>query len=140
MSIFSLSILPNELSMAKRAANSPARFPNTRRSDNELPPSRFAPLMPAAHSPAANSPGPPRVFVSLAITPALLFAVRGLRSIILRNFVEHESPAFLVCQNSSFAAHAFSHENSADAWGPDHSSRMKLDELHVDQFRACFVG
>src|SRR6202040_2336666 len=54
MSILLLSILPNELSLANRAANSPARFPKTKRSESEFPPSRFAPLMPAAHSPAAN--------------------------------------------------------------------------------------
>ena len=36
---------------------SPARLPNTMRSDSEFPPRRFAPLMPEAHSPAANRPG-----------------------------------------------------------------------------------
>src|SRR2546430_10546207 len=36
-------------SLAKRAANSPARFPKTTMSERELPPSRFAPLIPAAH-------------------------------------------------------------------------------------------
>ena len=44
-------------SRARAAAYSPARLPNTIRSESELPPSRFAPLMPDAHSPAANSPG-----------------------------------------------------------------------------------
>ena len=39
------------------AAYSPARLPNTIRSDSELPPRRLAPLMPDAHSPAANRPG-----------------------------------------------------------------------------------
>ena len=48
---------PRVCSCAYFAANSPARLPNTSRSDSELPPSRLAPLMPAAHSPAANSPG-----------------------------------------------------------------------------------
>jgi len=50
------SIAPAFRLRTNAAANSPARFPNTSRSDSELPPSRFAPLMPAAHSPAANRP------------------------------------------------------------------------------------
>ena len=36
-------------SLANLAANSPARLPNTIRSERELPPSRFAPCKPAAH-------------------------------------------------------------------------------------------
>jgi hypothetical protein len=39
------------------AADSPARRPNTSRSDSELPPSRFDPCMPPATSPAAYRPG-----------------------------------------------------------------------------------
>ena len=42
---------------AKSAAAWPARRPNTRRSESEFPPSRLAPCIPAATSPAANSPG-----------------------------------------------------------------------------------
>ena len=38
------------------AAPSPARRPNTSRSDSELPPSRLDPCMPPEHSPAANRP------------------------------------------------------------------------------------
>ena len=45
------------LARAQPAAYSPARLPNTIRSDSELPPRRLAPLMPDAHSPAANRPG-----------------------------------------------------------------------------------
>src|SRR5690606_33359615 len=41
---------------AYAAAYSPARLPNTSRSDSELPPSRLEPCMPPATSPAANSP------------------------------------------------------------------------------------
>ena len=63
-SIWSLSISPNEFSFANFAANSPARFPKTSRSESELPPSRFAPLIPAAHSPAANNPGTRDICVS----------------------------------------------------------------------------
>ena len=39
------------------AAYSPARLPNTSRSDKELPPRRLAPCIPPATSPAANRPG-----------------------------------------------------------------------------------
>jgi len=43
---------------ANFAAYSPGTLAETMMSDNELPPiARFAPLIPAAHSPAANSPG-----------------------------------------------------------------------------------
>ena len=43
--------------LAYSAAPRPARRPKTRRSDSELPPSRLAPCMPPAHSPAAKRPG-----------------------------------------------------------------------------------
>ena len=39
------------------AACSPARLPNTSRSDRELPPSRLEPCMPPETSPTANRPG-----------------------------------------------------------------------------------
>ncbi len=42
--------------LAYCAAYSPARLPKTTMSESELPPRRLAPLMPEAHSPAANSP------------------------------------------------------------------------------------
>ena len=42
-------------------APTPASLPNTIRSDSELPPRRFAPCMPAAHSPQANRPGTARL-------------------------------------------------------------------------------
>ena len=45
------------LASRTRAAASPARRPNTSKSESELPPSRFAPCKPPAASPAANSPG-----------------------------------------------------------------------------------
>ena len=48
---------PRAFSCANCAAYSPARLPKTSRSDSEFPPSRLAPLIPAAHSPAANRPG-----------------------------------------------------------------------------------
>ena len=41
---------------AYAAAASPARRPNTSRSDSELPPSRLEPCMPPEHSPTAYSP------------------------------------------------------------------------------------
>ena len=45
---------------AYSAACSPARRPNTSRSERELPPSRLEPCIPPATSPAANRPGTPR--------------------------------------------------------------------------------
>ena len=42
---------------ARAAAAAPVRAPNTSRSESELPPSRFAPCIPPATSPAANRPG-----------------------------------------------------------------------------------
>ena len=61
-----LSIVPAEFSFANIAAYSPARFPKTIRSDSEFPPKRFAPFIPAAHSPAAKSPGTVEACVSLS--------------------------------------------------------------------------
>ena len=55
-SIWSSPIVVGPLSSANLAAYSPARLPNTSRSESELPPRRFAPCRPAAHSPAANRP------------------------------------------------------------------------------------
>ena len=63
-----------------------------------------------------------------------------MRAIIFRDRIEHETLAFLVREDPAFAAHAFGHENSAHARRPNHSGRMKLYELHVDQFRARFVS
>lgn len=57
---------------AYSAACSPARRPNTSRSERELPPSRLEPCIPPATSPAANRPGTPRaaaVSDSTAIPP-----------------------------------------------------------------------
>src|SRR4026209_1557288 len=42
---------------AKSAAAAPVRWPNPSRSESELPPSRFAPCIPPATSPAATRPG-----------------------------------------------------------------------------------
>jgi hypothetical protein len=58
------SMRPCATSPAKRAACSPARLPNTSRSESELPPSRLAPCSPAAHSPAAKRPGTVLICVS----------------------------------------------------------------------------
>ena len=41
---------------AYAAAPAPVRCPKTSRSESELPPSRFAPCIPPATSPAANRP------------------------------------------------------------------------------------
>ena len=46
------------------AADSPARLPNTIRSDSELPPNRFEPCIPPEHSPTAYRPLMPDSSVS----------------------------------------------------------------------------
>ena len=206
-SICAASIGPAGCSFANCAANSPARLPKTSRSESELPPSRLAPLMPAAHSPAANKPGhaghlrvgihadaahdvmrgradfhrlardvdvgqllelviharqlaldvlggvrelffdpgdvekdaavraaaafldfahdaagdviareqfrrTARVLVALAIAPAFLCVVGGLRFVVVGDVAEHEALALLVEQDAAFAAHAFGDENA----------------------------
>jgi hypothetical protein len=58
------SMAGRAFAFAKAAAYSPARFPNTTMSERELPPSRLAPLIPEAHSPAAKSPGTFDIWVS----------------------------------------------------------------------------
>ena len=51
----------------------PGRRPKTSRSDSELPPSRFAPCMPPAHSPAAKRPGTVDAAVSASTrTPPIM--------------------------------------------------------------------
>ena len=58
---------------ANFAAYSPARLPKTSRSESELPPRRLAPLMPAAHSPAAKRPGNRRhLRVAVHRTPPIM--------------------------------------------------------------------
>src|SRR6266705_5538544 len=42
----------------------------------------------------------------------------------------HEALAVFVSKNTAFAAHRFGDQNSLHAWGPNHSGRMKLYELH----------
>ena len=79
------------------------------------------------------------VLVALRVAPAFLGIGRGLRFVIVRNVVVHEALAVLVAQHAAFAAHAFGHENAHDARRPDHAGRMKLDELHVEQFRARVI-
>ncbi len=68
-----LSTSVAEFSFAYFAAYSPARFPKTRRSESELPPRRFAPWRPAAHSPAAKRPGVVVICVSAStLTPPIM--------------------------------------------------------------------
>jgi len=55
----------------------PRVFPKTKRSDKEFPPSRFAPLIPAAHSPAANSPGKRDICVSESNPNAPIIVMGG---------------------------------------------------------------
>src|SRR5262245_52404553 len=77
--------------------------------------------------------------MSLRIAPSFFFVVRGMMSVVFRDCLEHETFAIGVGENPPFAAYTFGHENSHHAWRPNHSGRMKLNEFHIDEFRACFV-
>ena len=83
---------------------------------------------------------PARVLVALGVAPAFLVVVGRLRSVVLRNVVEHEAAALLVLEDAAFAAHAFGHQDAPHAGRPDHAGRMELDELHVHQLGAGVVG
>jgi len=52
----------------------------------------------------------------------------------------HKALAILVAQNSALAAKSFSHQDSLHPWRPDHSDRVKLDELHVRKISARLIG
>src|SRR5262245_33464730 len=60
-------------------------------------------------------------------------------SIVFRNRLEHEPIAVFVRQDPTFAANALCHQNSHHARRPDHSGRMKLNEFHIDEFRARLI-
>src|SRR5262249_23153541 len=84
--------------------------------------------------------GPPRVAVALRVAPALLFVVRGLVLVELRNVREHEASAILVAQYPAFTTHAFGDQDAPNARRPNHSGGVKLDELHVHEVGAGLVG
>src|SRR5438067_10022972 len=54
---------------------------------------------------------------------------RSLCFVVIGNEVEHETLAISVCENAAFAADAFGHEHSSDAWRPDHRSEEHTSEL-----------
>ena len=82
----------------------------------------------------------PRVLVALRVAPAFFFVVGRLRFVQLGNIVEHEAAAFAVAQNASFAAHAFGHQDAANADRPHHAGRVELHELHVEKFGSGAIG
>src|SRR5208282_2370741 len=79
------------------------------------------------------------ILVALGIAPTFLRIVGGLRLIGFRNVSEHEPLAIPVEQDPPIAAHTFGDKNTLDARRPDHAGRVKLHELHVNQFRAAMV-
>src|SRR6266513_6250781 len=81
----------------------------------------------------------PRIFVALTIAPAFFFGVRSLSAVVFRDRIEHKTATFFIRHDPAFSAHAFGHQNSHYTRWPDHSGGMKLNKLHVDQFRASFV-
>src|SRR6516165_4014943 len=74
--------------------------------------------------------GPLGILVALAVAPAFFRVLCSLILVHLRDVPEHETFAFVVDQDAAFAAHALGHQDAADAGGPDHPRRMKLDKLH----------
>src|SRR5204863_3596300 len=83
---------------------------------------------------------PPRIFTALTITPTFFFVVRSLSAIIFRDRIEHKTATLLIRQDPAFAAHAFGHQNSHHTRRPDHTGRVKLHELHVDQICTRVIG
>src|SRR5688572_31039749 len=77
--------------------------------------------------------------VLLGVAPAFFGIRSGLRFVVVGDVVEHEAPALAVLEDPAFATHTLGDENAAHAGRPDHSGRMELDELHVDQFGAGTV-
>ena len=77
----------------------------------------------------------PAGFVALRVAPALLRSVGGLRLVQRRDIVEHEAAAFFVAKYAALAAHAFGHQNSANAGRPNHASGMELNKFHILQRR-----
>src|SRR5207244_5492050 len=61
------------------------------------------------------------------------------RAIGFRAFLPMDRATLLVCQDSALAAHAFGAQDSHHARRPDHSGGMKLNELHIDEFRTGLV-
>src|SRR5262245_48014368 len=61
-------------------------------------------------------------------------------SIVVGNRLKHETLALFVGQNAAFAAHAFGYQNPHHARRPDHPGGMKLNELHIDEFRAGLIS
>ena len=82
----------------------------------------------------------PRVLVALRVTPAFFFVVGRLRFVVVRNVVEHETLAFAVRAGFRLRRARLRSRACRDARRPDHAGGMKLNELHVDQFRAGVIG
>ena len=75
----------------------------------------------------------------MSITPTFFLVISRLCFVVIGNEVEHETLAISVCENAAFAADAFGHEHSSDAWRPDHAGWMELHILHVDQRRTGMI-
>src|SRR5205085_5252525 len=59
-----------------------------------------------------------RVLVSLSVAPAFFLVVGRLIPVVLRDVVEHESPALAIHQYSALAANALRDENATHTRGP----------------------
>src|SRR5437660_10194503 len=81
----------------------------------------------------------PRIFVALTIAPAFFFGVRSLSAVVFRDRIEHKAATFFIRHDPAFASHAFRHQNSHYTRWPNHSSGMKLNELHIDEFRSGVI-
>src|SRR5262245_2547023 len=52
----------------------------------------------------------------------------------------HESFAILVAQDTAFASDRFRYKYALHARWPNHSGRMKLNKLHIDQLSTCVIS
>src|SRR5262245_18797149 len=82
---------------------------------------------------------PVHILVTLLVPPAFFGIFRGLVSVVIGDVVEHKALSFAVLQYSTLAANTFGNQDSANARRPDHSGRVKLDELHIDQLGSRMI-
>src|SRR4051795_3171745 len=80
--------------------------------------------------------------VLLIFVPGIRFllVVSGFGFEEIRNIIEHETFTLRVLEGTAIAPYAFSYENPADARRPNHTGRMKLNHLHVDEVCAHIRG
>src|SRR3972149_7410877 len=90
-------------------------------------------------TPPCGLPRTAGALVALGVPPTLLFVVGGLALVEFGNVVEHEPEAQVVAKDPALAANTLGHQDAAHARRPDHSRRVELEVLHVDEIGARVV-